>query len=215
VLLNQHSRLGDYAPPHVLLEIEDIQTAIRSLKAELQTADVVVNDEPNDDAKPITAAAPSRLSPQAQRNRSRMLDKVEAFWVKGVLDQSLYQIARLELDFEQAPAQVSHPWETVLQQVNQPNETIPAGKSIVSVFADLLGELLILGAPGAGKTKFYPRGLWRHGGIVGVGGHGRLRLGSRYSHVGMSPGLENFPARVLVPRCNRQRRGCGRTRLTV
>jgi hypothetical protein len=92
------------------------------------------------------------LDRQQQRNRSRMLDKVEAFWVKGVLEQSLYQMARLELDFEHASAEVSHPWETVLHQANQPRQTIPAGKPIVAVFDDLLGELLILGTPGAGKT---------------------------------------------------------------
>src|SRR4029450_9294803 len=40
------------------------------------------------------------LDPQQQRNRSRMFDKVEAFWVKGVLEQSLYQIARMDLGLE-------------------------------------------------------------------------------------------------------------------
>jgi hypothetical protein len=34
------------------------------------------------------------LTPTQRLNRQRMLDKVELFWVKGVLEQSLYQIAR-------------------------------------------------------------------------------------------------------------------------
>jgi NACHT domain len=152
VLLQQQTRLGDYAPPHIRLEIEDTQAAIRNLKGTLRAAGSAVEDEPNDDIIPAAVLAPSRLSPQEQRNRNRMLDKVEAFWIKGVLEQSLYQMARVELDFEHAPAQVSHPWETVLHQANQPNQTIPAGKSVIAVFDDLLGELLILGAPGAGKT---------------------------------------------------------------
>jgi hypothetical protein len=92
---------------------------------------VPVEDEPNDEVQLAAVAAPSRLTPQEQRNRSRMLDKVEAFWVKGVLEQSLYQIARLELGFDQAPAQVRHPWETVLHQPNRPNQPIPDRKSIV------------------------------------------------------------------------------------
>src|SRR6266545_5497651 len=152
VLLQQQARLGDYAPPHVRLEIEDAQVAIRNLKADLRAAGAAVEDEPNDEALLAAGGAPSWLSPQEQRNRSRMLDKVEAFWVKGVLEQSLYQVARLELGFEHASSQVSHPWETVLQQANQPKQSIPAGKPVIAVFDDLLGELLILGAPGAGKT---------------------------------------------------------------
>jgi hypothetical protein len=152
VLLQQQARLGDYVPPHVPLEIEDIQTTIRAIKERLRTDDAQVEDEPNDDAVAAAVADSSRLSPQEQRNRNRMLDKVEAFWVKGVLEQSLYQVARLELGFEQAPAQVSHPWETVLHRGSQPNLIIPPGKPIIAVFDDLLGELLILGAPGAGKT---------------------------------------------------------------
>src|SRR5262249_30302239 len=62
------------------------------------------------------------------------------------------QIARLELGLKYAPAQVNHPWQTVLQQPNRPNQAIPIGMSVVAIFDDLLGEMLILGAPGAGKT---------------------------------------------------------------
>src|SRR5215216_1399062 len=151
VLLEQQMRLGDYAPPHIRLEIEDTQAAIQHLKLDLRTTGIAVADEPNDTVQPAVAPR-SRLAPQEQLNRSRMLDRVETFWVKGVLEQSLYQVARIELGFEHAPAQISHPWETVIQQANQRNETIPPGKSVVAVFDDLLGELLILGAPGAGKT---------------------------------------------------------------
>jgi eukaryotic-like serine/threonine-protein kinase len=152
VYLRQQAELGVLAPPGVVNGIAETQSTIRRIKEQLRADGVPVEDEPNDEVQPATVAPPSRLSPQEQRNRSRMLDKVEAFWVKGVLDQSLYQMARLELAFEHAPAQVSHPWESVLQQANQPNQSIPAGKPIVAVFDDLLGELLILGAPGAGKT---------------------------------------------------------------
>jgi hypothetical protein len=152
VLVQQHTRLGDYTPPHVLLEIEDAQAAIRNLKADLRTAKVAIEDEPNDDFQSVAITTPSRLSAHEQRNRSRMLDKVEAFWIKGVLEQSLYQIAHLELGFVQTSAQVRHPWESILHQVDQPNQSIPAGKSIIALFDELLGEMLILGAPGAGKT---------------------------------------------------------------
>src|SRR5262245_52916566 len=80
VLFQQHARLGDYAPPHVRLEIEDAQTAICNLKMELRAAGVTIEDEPNDEARPA-AAAPSQLSPQERRNRSAMLAKVKAIWI--------------------------------------------------------------------------------------------------------------------------------------
>jgi hypothetical protein len=150
--VQQQAKLGAYTPPYVLIDIQEAQSAIRRIKEQLRADGVPVADEPNDDVQPAAFIPPSHLSPREQQNRNRMLDKVEAFWVKGVLEQFLYQIARLELGFEHAPAQVSHPWETVLQQANQPNQTIPAGKPVIAVFDNLLGEMLILGAPGAGKT---------------------------------------------------------------
>jgi ABC-type multidrug transport system fused ATPase/permease subunit len=92
-----------------------------------------------------------RAEPASDRNRAVMLDKVENFWVRGVLNQSLYQIARLELGLEQAPEKIGHPWQTVLQQATF-KPTVPAGTPIIKLFDDLDGKLLILGAPGSGKT---------------------------------------------------------------
>lgn len=75
-----------------------------------------------------------------ERNRARMLDKVENFWIKGVLEQSLYQIARLELGSEQAPEKIDHPWQTVLQQATT-KRTVPAGTPVIKLFDDLDGKL--------------------------------------------------------------------------
>lgn len=87
-----------------------------------------------------------------RRSRRRLLDKVEAFWIKGVLEQSLYQAARIELGLEHDPDAIAHPWKSVIQRPNQQNQQIPPEKAIIEVFDELGGELLILGAPGAGKT---------------------------------------------------------------
>jgi hypothetical protein len=152
-LLQQAAQFGGevFAPPQTANGIAQARQEIWRIKAALSAGGVAVEDAPNDVL--LTAGAgTSQLAPQEKRNRSRMLDRVEAFWVKGVLEQSLYQIARLELGLEYSPAPVSHPWETVLQQPNQPNQTIPVGKSVAAIFDDLLGEMLVLGAPGAGKT---------------------------------------------------------------
>src|SRR5688500_14900956 len=95
VYLRQQAQLGVLAPPGVVNGISDTQSAVRSLKEQLRAEGVLVADEPNDDVQPAAFTSPSHLSRQEQRNRRAMLDKVEAFWVKGVLEQSLYQIARL------------------------------------------------------------------------------------------------------------------------
>ena len=86
-----------------------------------------------------------------QRNRQVMLDHVENFWVKGVLEKSLHGAALLELGIKEDPGAVSYPWTIKREKTN---ETLPAGKSMFEIFEEIgLGRsLLILGAPGSGKT---------------------------------------------------------------
>jgi hypothetical protein len=86
------------------------------------------------------------------RNRAKMLEKVRAFWIEGVLENSLYGAALIELGLEKRLDVVEHPWDMVLRQSSQPARTLPPGTRIINVFDDLGGELLILGEPGAGKT---------------------------------------------------------------
>src|SRR5947209_18522766 len=61
-LLQQQTRLGDYTPSYVSLEIEDTQTAIHDLKAKLRASGVTVDDHPNDTARPV---APEQRIPLA------------------------------------------------------------------------------------------------------------------------------------------------------
>ncbi len=152
LLFQQQSRLGDYAPPHILLEIEDTQTAIRELKETLSTTGIAVEDEPNDDAHPTVVATRSHLMPQERRNRSRMLQKVRDFWIKGVLEKSLHNEVLIALNMEERPDAVQHPWDMVIQQSEQPTRSTSSGTRIIQMFDELGGELLILGAPGSGKT---------------------------------------------------------------
>jgi hypothetical protein len=78
-----------------------------------------------------------------ETNRGKMLKKVNDFWIEGVLNQSLYRIARLELGLEQAPERVSHPWETVVQREIS-NRTVPPGTRMIDLFDELDGKMLIL-----------------------------------------------------------------------
>lgn len=100
-----------------------------------------------------TAVAPQQpILRVADRNRSRILANVRRFWIDGILAQSLHNLPSLELDLA---FQLELPAGHRLQLARQPGalqQPIRPGTSIVQVYDDLGGELLILGAPGSGKT---------------------------------------------------------------
>jgi hypothetical protein len=86
------------------------------------------------------------------RNRRILLNHVESAWIKGVLDASLHGAALLDLGIKPDPEAVTqYPWAIKKESTN---ETLPAGLSMLEIF-DSIGmgrSLLILGAPGSGKT---------------------------------------------------------------
>ena len=86
-----------------------------------------------------------------QRNRRVMLNHVENFWIKGVLEKSLHGAALLELGIKEDPTAVNYPWGIKRESTG---ETLPEGKSMLEIFEEIgMGRsLLILGAPGSGKT---------------------------------------------------------------
>jgi hypothetical protein len=87
-----------------------------------------------------------------QRNRRILLNHVENAWIKGVLDASLHGAALLDLGIKQdTEAVTQYPWTLKKESTD---ETLPAGTSMLEIF-DSIGmgrSLLILGAPGSGKT---------------------------------------------------------------
>ena len=88
---------------------------------------------------------------QLKRNRRQMIARVRHDWIEGVLQQSLYKVARVELGLATKPDAVE-PLTVVVQRGGQEPETLPAGTRLSSVFDQQMGQLLILGAPGSGKT---------------------------------------------------------------
>src|SRR6266568_1704907 len=86
------------------------------------------------------------------QNRQRLLAKVQAFWIKGVLEQSLYGAAVIELGMREQPDAVTNPWRLFVEQPDQSGHSLPLGTPITHVYDDAAGELLILGEPGSGKT---------------------------------------------------------------
>jgi DNA-binding winged helix-turn-helix (wHTH) protein/pimeloyl-ACP methyl ester carboxylesterase len=86
------------------------------------------------------------------RNRRAMLEKVRSFWVKGVFEQSLHGMTLIEWKMEYRPEAVQSPWTAVLKRPAQLAQPVLPGTKAVQVFDHVNGELLILGAPGSGKT---------------------------------------------------------------
>lgn len=87
-----------------------------------------------------------------QRNRRIMLDHVENFWVKGILEKSLYGAALLELGIKEEPDAVKiYPWGIKRESTDK---ILPSGMPMLEIFKQIGNgrSLLILGAPGSGKT---------------------------------------------------------------
>lgn len=91
------------------------------------------------------------LTRQEYLNRQALLNKVRNFWIKGVLERSLYNQARIELGLEDRLDALDLIWVTP----EHPRLPLSRGTKIISKFDELgvgARTLLILGAPGSGKT---------------------------------------------------------------
>ena len=94
------------------------------------------------------------LTRQERHNRQALLTKVKNFWIKGVLEKSLYNQVLIELGLEERPDTVANPWNVVLETGDESPQPLPEGTKVIDIF-DRVGEgrtLLILGEPGSGKT---------------------------------------------------------------
>ena len=63
-----------------------------------------------------------------------MLQKVRNFWIKGILEQSLYAVARLELGLTTKPEAIEDTWKILVQRPNQISQPLPPGTRISSTF---------------------------------------------------------------------------------
>jgi hypothetical protein len=101
-----------------------------------------------DRRSPTQPAAKARDAQQ----RAVMLRRVRYKWITGFLEPSLARAARLVLGLERRPDLLDLGARTILRP-GHPPESLPPGTSIGEVFDEVGGGLLILGAPGAGKTS--------------------------------------------------------------
>lgn len=84
--------------------------------------------------------------------RQRLIKRVHADWITGVLERSLHQALLIELGLHEQSDALANPWHLTIQEMNHAARPLPEGTHITQVYDEADGELLILGEPGAGKT---------------------------------------------------------------
>lgn len=95
-----------------------------------------------------------------RRNRAELIKRVRRIWVDGYLNQSLYQEVLLYLGMKWTAADpLPNPFGMTALRIDgrstahqQPNLALTAGSPLATFYEQVDHRLLILGAPGAGKT---------------------------------------------------------------
>ncbi len=112
--------------------------------AQLFPTAMVTSAIPNQDGKPAPSAT--------RRKQLILLGKVKRFWVEGVLAKSAQSGILLDLEKRRQDTAVSQPWLPVVGTIVAPLKTQAAFDTLVENFIATDRALLILGAPGSGKT---------------------------------------------------------------
>lgn len=106
----------------------------------------------NQTVTPVKVAPRKPATSPEERYRLAMLQNVRKFWIQGVLENSAENSILLNLGKRDASHQISNPWETVVRTTNGAEQTMASDSSILDIFEQMNGKLLILGEPGGGKT---------------------------------------------------------------
>ncbi|MBE7434299.1 MAG: NACHT domain-containing protein [Anaerolineales bacterium] len=89
-----------------------------------------------------------------KNNRQKMLEKVNAIWITGVLDKALQGTNPLQLQLKYEPDSVKSGPEWIKNSISYNDENIFLEESSLKLFEQAGRELLVLGKPGTGKTTF-------------------------------------------------------------
>ncbi|HEX3589269.1 MAG TPA: hypothetical protein VHV74_06525 [Pseudonocardiaceae bacterium] len=88
---------------------------------------------------------------RAAFSRRAMLARLRTVWVEGVLDRSLYRRTIVELGLTERPDLLKRPWDILVDVPDEQSRPLDRDTALVDVLERHRG-LLVLGAPGAGKT---------------------------------------------------------------
>ncbi len=89
---------------------------------------------------------------QEQHGRADMLALMQRVWITHVLEPSLSDVTRLTPVYEVRPDAVLSAWEMVIDTSEQKRVMLPVGTTVVDLFVEMEGSLLLLGDQGVGKT---------------------------------------------------------------
>ena len=99
------------------------------------------------------AVTEKELNSEEYRQRTVLLSKVKEYWIKGVLEKSLFTEAMIELGLEERSDIIERPF-IGFEISEKSRKILPTGTDATEFFKQI-GDgrtLLILGAPGSGKT---------------------------------------------------------------
>lgn len=85
-------------------------------------------------------------------NLTILLERVNAFWIDGVLEHSVVGEMAHELLKDHIIDAVEHPWESVLELPGQSARVLGRTDPIKPIYDKVGRSMLILGEPGSGKT---------------------------------------------------------------
>lgn len=86
------------------------------------------------------------------RNLTILLERVNSFWIDGVLEHSIVNEMAHELLKSDATDVVEHPWECVLELPGEGARALERSEPIKPIYDKVGRSMLILGEPGSGKT---------------------------------------------------------------
>jgi len=144
-------------------DLKILVVAVRSQQVTIATGDravaiggsadgaVIVTGDQNFVITGADAEAIRELMGTRPRNERLLLQAVKEEVISR-LKQSLHNQVLIQLRMEAQPKQVKRFWDSDIKIGDKTPEPIPADWSILKVFDEAQGKLLILGAPGAGKT---------------------------------------------------------------
>jgi hypothetical protein len=131
---------------------EDLIQAVRRALPNNQMIQAIAEELLNADERSLGRPGSRSLSQRADRSRSAMIEKVRAIWITGILRKSLFREVHILLSLSERSHAVLSPFHQLVRRPNEGDRPLPAGTQIVDVFDMMDQALLILGAPGAGKT---------------------------------------------------------------
>ncbi|MEV6235505.1 hypothetical protein [Lentzea sp. NPDC051838] len=88
---------------------------------------------------------------RAAFSRRAMLARLRTVWIEGVLDRSLYRRTLIDLDLAERPDLLKRSWDVLVEHGTEAARQLDRDTALVDV-VDRHRGLLVLGAPGAGKT---------------------------------------------------------------